>query len=94
MIISAAVVAFAISAVFGIGVIFSVCEMLKQLDEETTEDQQPSSRYEYDLYFMDVDDYGSIRDLVNRKGNEGWRVASMNKMGNQYRILIEREKTL
>lgn len=43
LIICAAVVAFAISAAFGIGVIFSVCEMLKQLDEETPEDQTPAA---------------------------------------------------
>lgn len=98
LIICAAIVAFAISAVFGIGVIFSVCEMLKQLDEETQDDQQQEARYEYTTRYVNTynreGEHGNkLTMLLQEMGANGWRVLELQNTHNQfYYIYFERLK--
>lgn len=89
LIICAAIVAFAISAVFGIGVIFSVCEMLKQLDEETPEDQTPAARYEFrTIAWPYCPRPIELREFIDK----GWRIINAVQCAGGYMIFLEREK--
>lgn len=100
LIICAAVVAFSVSAVFGIGVIFSVREMLKSIDEEPPT-KEPTTKelgmvperdkYEYDIYI--ISSLGDARSIMNAKAEQGWRAISISDTKEDwYRILIERRK--
>lgn len=89
LIICAAIVSFAISAVFGIGVIFSVCNMLKQLDEETPDNQQPAARYEY--YTMAWPYFPKLHQLKPFAA-DGWRIVNVVQCADGYMVIFEREK--
>lgn len=89
LIICAAIVAFAISAVFGIGVIFSVCEMLKQLDEETPEDQTPAKRYEFNTIAWPY--FPKLHQLKPFEA-DGWRIVNVVQCADGYMVIFEREK--
>lgn len=95
LIICAAVVAFSVSAVFGIGVIFSVCKMLESIDEEPPMKElgmvPERDKYEYDIYI--VSSLGDARSIMNAKAEQGWKAISISDTKeDRYRILIERRK--
>lgn len=80
--------AFIAGAIVNAFIALAVTKNLNETIDDPEPEQQP--RFEYDIYF--VRDYQEARDLMNRKGKDGWQVITMNKMGNQYRLLIQREK--
>lgn len=96
LLICAAVVAFSVSAMFGVGVIFSVCNMLKDIEEETPEERRPTVRYEYTTRYVNNNadsGYRALERTLRDMGENGWRVLEMQNTNDQfYYIYFERPK--
>lgn len=89
LIICSAIVAFAISAVFGVCVIFSISQTLKKLNEETPEDQQPAARYEFNTIAWPY--FPKLHQLKPFEA-DGWRIVNVVQCADGYMVIFEREK--